>query len=1032
MKTLKRCRTLFLGWDRPLLWTAVEYLRNQQGPTSNQPQRWQLDHFLVVLPTRRSGRRLRELLERTAARDGLGLLAPQIITAGELPEFLYSRPAETKLADEFERTLAWTSALQQTDPLRLAPVFPALPQRDAWSAWIELATTIRKLHEDLASSNLTFADVATELAKDDTLASEQTRWELLQSLHDQYIDSLATAGRTDPFRSRRAAIEEKRCQCDRHILLIGTSDLSDAVTVMLRQISQQSHNTNTKNTKNTDSDSNDIAITTLIAADEHCRDHFDPFGSIIASRWCQWKLPLDDSQLVAAGDVTDQATALSQWVQNIHSEKFPIEPNDVAITVGVTNESLVPPVEFEMRQIGKKSYRELGWNFSQTPIGRLIELLSAHLSQLTWQSLAALLRHADIYDFIERVLLQRKADHANEKPIDDGRWLVSLDNLLAEHYPTRLDIPLTEKMITMHGGAGTVAGLIHDSLKGFHATGDSQSGRDHRMPLSYWASELKSWLAKIYPLETVESDLESQSQATIKSPAQRRAEIAIRGCWKSLDRLKSLGASLDVSVSVGVGIDLVSGRLLDQRVGDSQSPGVIQIAGWLDLALEDSPSMAVVGLNHPYVPESITADPFLPGGLRTRLQMSDNERRLGRDIYALQLILSTRSFVRLIVGRTGVDGSPTPPSRLLAAAESNDVARRLVRLLDDHSIQRRNEDSGPVQRSWDAKIKKTRLPIPTIGIGFDADRDIKAMSVTSFAAYLACPYRFYLRHVLKLSPVDDSSRELAANQFGDLIHNSLEIFGNSAAKDSQNPQVIEAAMLAALDEFAGAYLGSSPAPAVKLQIEQARQRLRHVAVRQAEWRNLGWHIWKVEASVGERDNAGIDVDNKRMLIRGRFDRIDRHDDGRWAILDYKTHGHHPRKKHIEKTAGGFQWIELQLPIYRLMIPYLVGHDVNPKDVALGYFNVSEKESETKINEADFTETEYAAADDLINQCVRSIRDGRFEPTREPVLYDDYAMIMQSQIAEQLFDSDDGGGQDGYGEDSLADGMFAARSFGGDE
>jgi ATP-dependent helicase/nuclease subunit B len=126
------------------------------------------------------------------------------------------------------------------------------------------------------------------------------------------------------------------------------------------------------------------------------------------------------------------------------------------------------------------------------------------------------------------------------------------------------------------------------------------------------------------------------------------------------------------------------------------------------------------------------------------------------------------------------------------------------------------------------KQQKTKLPIPKIGFGFDADRDIKAMSVTSFAAYLACPYRFYLRHVLRLSPVDDSSRELAANQFGDLIHNSLEIFGNSPAKDSKNRKVIEEAMMAALDEFAAAYLGPSPAPAVKLQIEQARQRLRHV------------------------------------------------------------------------------------------------------------------------------------------------------------------------------------------------------------
>jgi len=1024
VKTLESCQTLFLGWDRPLLWSAVEHLRSEHGPSSSRSKHWGLDHLLVVLPTRRAGRRLGELLERSATRDGLALATPQIITVGELPEFLYVRPNGTKLADEFERTLAWTSSLQQSDPSTLAPVFPVLPQPDAWSAWIELATTIRKLHEDLASSSLTFEDVAAELANDKNMAIEQSRWRILHSLHEQYIDSLAAAGRTDPFRSRREAVEQKRCGCTRRLLLIGTSDLSDAVTVMLRQIGQISN-------PQAVSDSDAIAITALVAADEHYRDHFDAFGSIIASRWSQWKLPLEDSHLVPAGDVADQAAALSQWVQSIPAEHFQIESSDVAITVGVTNESLVPPIEFEMRQIGNTTHRELGWKFSQTPIGRLIELLSTHLSQSTWQSLAALVRHADVYEFIERALQQRTVG-TGDQSFTDGRWLVSLDNLLAEHYPMRLDIPLTDKMLQMHSNAVIVANLIHKSLAGFLPTDDAQSERDRRKPLSHWASELKSWLANIYPLESVESNSSLSPHKTAERPARRRAKIAIAGCWKSLDRLKSLDASLDVDVSVGIGIDLVAGRLLDQRVGDLPSPGMIQIAGWLDLALEDSPAMALVGLNHPSVPESITADPFLPGGLRTRLRMSDNERRLGRDIYALQLILSTRSRVHLIVGRTGVDGSPTPPSRLLAAAEPADVARRVVRLLDDDSIRRRNEKAAPVHRSWDAKTEKTKLPIPTIGQGFDARRDIKAMSVTSFAAYLACPYRFYLRHVLKLSPMDDASRELAANQFGDLIHNSLEIFGNSPAKDAKHPQEIEEAMLTALDEFAAEYLGPSPAPAVRLQIEQARQRLRHVAIRQAEWRSRGWKIWKVEASVGEKDNAGIDIDNQRMLIRGRFDRIDRHEDGRWAILDYKTHGHHPRKKHIEKTADGFRWIELQLPIYRLMIPFLVGKDVNPKEVMLGYFNISEKESETKINEADFTDVEFAAADALIVQCVRSIRAGRFEPTNEPVRYDDYAMIMQSEIAEQLFDSDDGVGEDGEDDASLTGGMFAARSFGGDE
>lgn len=1049
MKTLKRCQTLFLGWDQPLLASCVQHLRSQHGPMAGQSHVWSLDHFLVVLPTRRSGRRLRQLLKSRAVQDGLELVAPEVITVGELPEHLYSRDDDVILADELERTLAWTASLQQAAPETLAPVFPVLPQGEAWSAWIELATTIRRLHEDLASNNLTFADVAAELAKDETLSSEQIRWKILQSLHDQYIESLTAAGRTDPFAARRDAVDQKRCGCSRHLLLIGTSDLSESVTTMLRQIGQNSDDAASGN-------SSEIAITALVASQEHYRDHFDAFGSIIASRWAQWKLPLVDSQLVPAGDVTDQAAALSQWLESIRADRFEVGANDMAITVGVTNESLVPPIEFEMHQIGRKTYRELGWSFSQTPIGRLVELLATHLSQLSWYSLAALARHADVYQFIERALQEATAD-SDAAAFTDGGWLVSLDKLLAEHYPTRLDIPLTDRMVQMHAGAVIAAKLIGESLAGFDPPEGFDAQREHRRPLSRWAGEIKSWLAKIYPLDaallasttdnTVTEDAAmgvalmdnvfasgvSNQQEAGESPAQRRAKVAIAGCWRSLDRLKLLDPSLDVTVSLGVGIDLVVNRLLDQRVGDLPLPNAIQIAGWLDLALEDSAALAVVGLNHPYVPEAITADPFMPGGLRTRLRMSDNERRLGRDVYALQLILATRKTVRLIVGRTGVDGSPTPPSRLLAAAGSNDVARRLVYLLDDDSIHHRNEKAAVVVRTWDPKHGKTQLPIPTIGNDFDADRDIKAMSVTSFAAYLACPYRFYLRHVLKLIPVDDSSRELAANQFGDLVHNSLEIFGNSAAKDSKDREEIQEAMLAALDEFATGYLGTSPAPAVRLQIEQARQRLCNVAASQAEWRSKGWRIWKVEASVGEANRACIMIDGKPMTIRGRFDRIDQHEDGRWAILDYKTHGHHPREKHIEKTADGFRWIELQLPIYRLMIPYLVGQQVNPKDVTLGYFNVSEKASETKINEADFTDEEYAAADQLITHVVRSIRAGRFEPTADPVMYDDYAMIMQSQIAEQLFDFSEGDftGDAGVGDEGLSSGLFIATSFGGD-
>jgi RecB family exonuclease len=486
-------------------------------------------------------------------------------------------------------------------------------------------------------------------------------------------------------------------------------------------------------------------------------------------------------------------------------------------------------------------------------------------------------------------------------------------------------------------------------------------------------------------------------RASANDRAARRVVEAVRVARRELQRLSQLGETLDAPVSPATAIELITAKLLEKRIADEPLDDAIQISGWLDLAMDESLAMVVVGFNHPFVPDSVTADPFLPGSLRGRLRMNDNERRLARDTYAAQLILATRPQTRLIVGRRAADGSPTPPSRLLAASAPEDLSRRLIALLDPQATNRRRSEAIPIPRAWEHPLTKTGLPVPSLP---PLAQPITSMSVTSFSAYLACPYRFYLRHVLKLDPFDDAQRELAANQFGDMIHQALEWFGHSSGKDETRVGRIEDELIDALDRYAKQHFGPSPSPAVRLQVEQARRRLRHVARVQAERRKEGWQIVKVEDSVGSHNNAGIEVDGRRMTIRGRFDRVDRHEQtGDWAILDYKSHGHIPRKKHLQKVGRDqYRWIDLQLPIYRLMIPYLVGESVDPDRVRLGYFNIGDKETDTRINEADFKPEEFRQAEEVIKDCIRRIWQGDFRPSSDPVLYDDYAMILQSDTA----------------------------------
>jgi hypothetical protein len=84
----------------------------------------------------------------------------------------------------------------------------------------------------------------------------------------------------------------------------------------------------------------------------------------------------------------------------------------------------------------------------------------------------------------------------------------------------------------------------------------------------------------------------------------------------------------------------------------------VELLGWLELPLDDSPVLVLIGFNEGRIPESINADAFMPNSLRTRLELTDNRRRYARDAYALTAVMHSRRRLVLIAGRTDVKGNP--------------------------------------------------------------------------------------------------------------------------------------------------------------------------------------------------------------------------------------------------------------------------------------------------------------------------------------------------------------------------------------
>ncbi len=283
-------------------------------------------------------------------------------------------------------------------------------------------------------------------------------------------------------------------------------------------------------------------------------------------------------------------------------------------------------------------------------------------------------------------------------------------------------------------------------------------------------------------------------------------------------------------------------------------------------------------------------------------------------------------------------------------------------------------------------------------------KPLAELSVTKFRDYISCPYRFYLRHVLKLEAVSDDAQELDGGAFGDLTHAVLEQFGRAEeakkARESGDEKAIAAYLDHQLDRIAAARFGPKQArAAVAVQIEQIRFRLRAFAAWQAGRTRDGWRIVFSEDSESKRVlERDWPVDGAAFLLRGRIDRIDFHERlGRVCVLDYKTadRGDDPHRTH----RRGDEWIDLQLPLYRhlVMAAKLAGVPADAP-IELGYLVLPLDLKSAGLLLADWNNDALLSADAKAQEIIRAIREELFWPPKKPApdFFDDVAVICQDR------------------------------------
>ncbi len=930
-------RRAWLDWSRPALPLAARWLLDHAP--NGEAGLCDLRRVVCVLPGQRAGRLLLAALLEQCDAQRQRLAPPEIRTPGQMVEVLAPH-REVPTATSCEQILAWINALRSAGPQTLGPLLPHPPDDAAFLDWYHLGETVDRLHEELAGDGLAFADVADKAAGMEML-SESERWGALQKLHAAYRAQLTEAGLVDLHEARWETIRRGDATNDRLVVLVGVVDLNAMQRAALANVADRT--------------------VALIHAPEALAERFDELGCVQASAWEGATIEIDDERIVMADRPADQAQVALRAVA-AYGGRFAAEQ----ITIGLGDESLAEALAQAGRWAGVTLHAPAGEPLRRTAPFRMWEAGADWLDERRFAHLAALLRHPDL----ERWLTARNGttssnDDATATAIEC--WQTILDDYFGDYLQGKctgkwLGSPQQQQQLS----------IAYDAVNELFSPLDDATPR----PLGHWCHGALEILRVLY--------------ANGDGQEHKHNTTLIEVCSALRDvcaELASAAPALCAKINGPTALRLLLAQAGSRRIPQDPRRGQIEMLGWLELHLDTAPALVMTGFNDGNVPESLTADAFLPDALRRALGMTDNTRRYARDAYILEALLHSRQDLTIILTRRGDDDEPLTPSRLLLACPRPQLAGRVKALCDEDKARIWAHPIG-----MDPPAKVSRFGHPKLPDSLEAPQ---SMPVTWFREYLVCPYRFALKRLIHLKGRRDDAAELDAGQFGSLAHQVLRAFGEEPElADCADAERIAAFLVSELQQRVKHHYGSRPMPAVRVQMSRLRQRLERFAEYQAQRRAAGWRIDRCEYELPSSSVLEIPGEEP-MPITGRIDRIDRHErTNEWCIIDYKTSetAKTPQQAHRGTNIFGGEWIDVQLPLYQ----HLAAQDGIEGTVSLAYLTVPKDPAGIAVRPANWNDEQLAEALETARRVLKEIRQGAFEMRRDyRQSYDDFARICRT-------------------------------------
>lgn len=426
----------------------------------------------------------------------------------------------------------------------------------------------------------------------------------------------------------------------------------------------------------------------------------------------------------------------------------------------------------------------------------------------------------------------------------------------------------------------------------------------------------------------------------------------------AFDELLGARAQSGLMVQIGDYPEVFQTAFGDRMVRRPESANArLKIYGPLEARLTQSDRVIVGGLVEGVWPPSPRMDPWLSRPMRHELGLDLPERRIGLSAHDFAQLLGADDVILSHAAKVG--GAPAVASRFLHRLEAvaGEARWKAAKSAGEKYICFADELDRPI------KVEPIPQPAPKPP---RATRPLK-LSVTAIEDWLRDPYTIYAKYILRLNPLDPVDMPLSAADRGSAIHDALGEFTQT---------------------FATA-LPDNPALALRGIGEKYFAPLMERPEARALWWPRFQRIarWFADWEIARRDNiAGIEaeirgeipilLDNERtFILSARADRIERRENGTFAILDYKT-GQPPTGKQVRMglspqltleaailREGGFEGIPAGSSVGELIYVRLSGN--NPPG--------EQKTLELKITKGDQPQLPDAAADYARQELEKLIR-----------------------------------------------------------